>query len=370
MSPARPPKPPALFADADEINPLKLLLDLHDHALGRTAGRGRENALAELELSAAVVSWWTRWQPSMIHAAFRAGADLTDVADATGVDASDVIQRWRRWVDVQMRLDIGGRPSVDPAEVRGVERRWVRGGTMTPTRLARDVSTVAVAGIAVVVAKGRGQQSQRLRLPVGFVDGHPPAGTVRLASAAMSEGIRDPCNISRGPPCSHSVKVSPFPPDGSGFEAFVRQSAAGLLRLGNILTLDRTAAEDLAQETLIRVGLAWPRLRSDGNPVGYAQRTMTNLFLNERRRRRPTPTDKVPEIAREDSALAAVDSTAAVRQILASLPPKQRAVIALRYLADLPDDEIGRLLDCTPATVRSQLSRGLSSLRATMTAEG
>ncbi|WP_019901775.1 SigE family RNA polymerase sigma factor [Salinispora arenicola] len=166
------------------------------------------------------------------------------------------------------------------------------------------------------------------------------------------------------------MKVSPFPPDGSGFEAFVRQSAAGLLRLGNILTLDRTAAEDLAQEALIRVGLAWPRLRSDGNPVGYAQRTMTNLFLNERRRRRPTPTDRVPEIAREDSALAAADSTAAVRQILASLPPKQRAVVALRYLADLPDDEIGRLLNCSPATVRSQLSRGLSSLRATMTAEG
>jgi RNA polymerase sigma-70 factor (sigma-E family) len=166
------------------------------------------------------------------------------------------------------------------------------------------------------------------------------------------------------------VKVSPFPPDGSGFEAFLQQSTAGLLRLGNMLTLNRTAAEDLAQETLIRVGLAWSRLRSDGNPVGYAQRTMVNLFLNERRRRRPTPTDRLPEPAREDAALAAVDSTAAVRQVLASLPPKQRAAIALRYLADLPDDEIGRLLGCTPATVRSQVSRGLSSLRATMTAEG
>jgi RNA polymerase sigma-70 factor (sigma-E family) len=166
------------------------------------------------------------------------------------------------------------------------------------------------------------------------------------------------------------VKVSPFPPDGSGFEAFLQQSAAGLLRLGNMLTLNRTAAEDLAQETLIRVGLAWSRLRSDGNPVGYAQRTMVNLFLNERRRRRSSPTDRLPETADEDAALAGVDSAAAVRQILAGLPPKQRAAIALRYLADMPDDEIGRLLNCTPATVRSQVSRGLASLRATMTAEG
>lgn len=169
---------------------------------------------------------------------------------------------------------------------------------------------------------------------------------------------------------SHSMKVPALPPDGSGFDAFVRQSAAGLLRLGSILTLDRAAAEDLAQETLIRVGLAWSRVRADENPVGYAQRTMTNLFLNERRRRRPMPTDTIPEAGYEDRALAAVESTAAVRRILASLPPKQRAAIALRYVADLPDDEIGRLLNCTAATVRSQLSRGLSRLRTTMSAEG
>ncbi|NYT92600.1 SigE family RNA polymerase sigma factor [Salinispora sp. H7-4] len=166
------------------------------------------------------------------------------------------------------------------------------------------------------------------------------------------------------------MKVPALPPDGSGFEAFVRQSAAGLLRLGNILTLDRAAAEDLAQETLIRVGLAWSRVRADGNPIGYAQRTMTNLFLNERRRRRPVPTGTLPEAGYEDTALAAVESTAVVRRILASLPPKQRAAIALRYVADLPDDEIGRLLNCTPATVRSQLSRGLSRLRTTLSAEG
>ncbi len=188
--------------------------------------------------------------------------------------------------------------------------------------------------------------------------------------SAVAGEVSEPCNSAGDLPCSHSVKVPQFPPEGSGFEAFVLQSAAGLLRFGNILTLNRAAAEDLTQEALIRVGLAWSRLRSDGNPVGYAQRTMVNLFLNDRRRRRPMPTDRIPEIAREDTALAAVESTAAVRQILAGLPPKQRAAIALRYLADLPDDEIGHLLDCTPATVRSQLSRGVSSLRATMTAEG
>ncbi|MBQ0894191.1 hypothetical protein KBX37_13975 [Micromonospora sp. U56] len=123
MNPARPTEPPVRFADAEEINPFKLLLDLHDHAVVRTAAFGRDEALTELALSAAVVSWWTRWQPSVIHAALRAGADLADIADATGLDVSEVVRRWQRWVSVQTRLDIGGRPAVDPVEVRAIERR-------------------------------------------------------------------------------------------------------------------------------------------------------------------------------------------------------------------------------------------------------
>ncbi|WP_435123341.1 hypothetical protein [Micromonospora tulbaghiae] len=123
MNRARPSDPPVRFADAEEINPFQLLLDLHDHAVARTPGTGLDDVLTELALSAAVVSWWTRWQPSMIHAALLAGADLMDVAEATGLDASDVVRRWRRWADVQTRLDIGGRLSVDPVEVRAIEQR-------------------------------------------------------------------------------------------------------------------------------------------------------------------------------------------------------------------------------------------------------
>ncbi|MEV0900516.1 SigE family RNA polymerase sigma factor [Actinoplanes sp. NPDC049802] len=153
----------------------------------------------------------------------------------------------------------------------------------------------------------------------------------------------------------------------AGFETFLRESTAGLLRLGNVLTLDPAAAEDLAQETLIRVGTSWSRVRKDGNPVGYAQRTMINLFLNERRRRRAIPVATVPETAREDTALASVESSAVIRQILAGLPPQQRAAVALRYLADLPDEEIAAILGCTTGTVRSHLSRGLSTLRGRVT---
>lgn len=79
MNPGHPTEPPVRFADAKEINPFQLLLDLHDHAVALTPESGLDDVLAELALPAAVVSWWTRWQPSTIHSALRAGADLTDI---------------------------------------------------------------------------------------------------------------------------------------------------------------------------------------------------------------------------------------------------------------------------------------------------
>jgi RNA polymerase sigma-70 factor (sigma-E family) len=162
--------------------------------------------------------------------------------------------------------------------------------------------------------------------------------------------------------------MSRFP--GAEFEAYVREVSPGLLRFGHVLTLDRAEAEDLAQETLIRVGLAWSRLRRDGNPVGYAQRTMVNLFLNRRRRRPDIPVGAVHDAPREDTGFAAVEAVSGLRALLAALPPKQRAAIALRYVQDLPDDQIAELLGCTTQTVRSQISRGLAALRANLPTEG
>lgn len=107
-------------------------LDLHDHAVARTQESGREDVLVELALSAAVLPWWTRWQPSVIHPALRAGADLTDIARAIGLDASEVIRRWRRWADVQTRLDISG--------VRPWTRRGADPGPPGPGRVVHSVN--------------------------------------------------------------------------------------------------------------------------------------------------------------------------------------------------------------------------------------
>jgi hypothetical protein len=114
---------PTRFDKAEKINPFQLLIGLHDHALSRSPDPAPDGALAELALAAAVTAWWGRWQPMTIHAALWAGATVTDVAVATGLDESEVVRRWTRWTDTQTTLVIAECPSVDPDEVRTICQR-------------------------------------------------------------------------------------------------------------------------------------------------------------------------------------------------------------------------------------------------------
>ncbi|MDQ1465120.1 MAG: hypothetical protein QOC73_2061 [Actinomycetota bacterium] len=155
------------------------------------------------------------------------------------------------------------------------------------------------------------------------------------------------------------------------FEEFVSEAGRGLLRFAHVLTLERFSAEDLTQDTLVRVGLAWSRVRPDGNPVAYSRKTMVNLFLNGRRRARELPSGSASDVAdttpsrasTTDPAMNQVDDAQLVRELLRRLSPKQRSAVALRYLLDLPDSEIAAWLGCSEPTVRSQISRGLATMR-------
>ena len=105
-------------------------------------------------------------------------------------------------------------------------------------------------------------------------------------------------------------------------------------------------------------------MRSDGQVDAYARRTLVNVFLNERRRRRGERAlvarlGALPQARDPGSGL----DLAEARRLLDVLPPKQRAAVALRYVVDLDDDAIADALGCTPSTVRSQIARALESLR-------
>ncbi len=150
-----------------------------------------------------------------------------------------------------------------------------------------------------------------------------------------------------------------------GFDAFVREAGPGLLRFAHALTGERAAAEDLFQETVLRVGLAWQRVSTDGNAVGYTRRAMVNTFLSARRHRHPSPAPYDHDVAdpRGETGFGRNDDLDDLKHRLDALPAQQRAAIAMRYLLDLPDAQIADVLRCGEGAVRSYISRGLKTLR-------
>jgi RNA polymerase sigma-70 factor (sigma-E family) len=151
------------------------------------------------------------------------------------------------------------------------------------------------------------------------------------------------------------------------FIEFATAQRTALLRMARLLTAgDDAAAEDLVQTTLTRLYVHWPRVRRAGNPVGYARTSLTHAFVDERRRaytRRETPTDTIAERpTHEDDQ----DLAHAVLAALATLAPRQRAVVVLRHFLDLDIVETARVLGCTTGTVKSQNSKALDRLRSTL----
>jgi RNA polymerase sigma-70 factor (sigma-E family) len=162
----------------------------------------------------------------------------------------------------------------------------------------------------------------------------------------------------------------PEPDLGSrDFGEFVSGILPALLRFGHVLTGSPQEAEDLVQEALAKSLRRWRRVSAD-DPVAYVRRVMVNTHLTRWRRwSSRVRLGEVPEIAADDARLSRSQEWDALRRALAQLPSRQRAVLVLRYLDDLPDAAIAALLGCQPGTVRSQASRGLAALRPLLTAE-
>jgi RNA polymerase sigma-70 factor (sigma-E family) len=147
---------------------------------------------------------------------------------------------------------------------------------------------------------------------------------------------------------------------GNGFEAFAGEVARPLFRAAVLLTGDWHLAEDLVQESLARIYRVWPV--SVEHPHSYARAVLMRTFLSARRRRSAgeRPTGAVPETP-------VTDGDAALRRTLLdalqTLPPRDRAVLVLRYLADQSVAEVARELGKSPGAVRIAAMRALARLR-------
>jgi RNA polymerase sigma-70 factor (sigma-E family) len=148
------------------------------------------------------------------------------------------------------------------------------------------------------------------------------------------------------------------------FVAYVAASSAYLRSTAFVLCGDWHRADDLLQVTFLKLYRVWPRLVRRGELDGYARRMVVRAFLSENRRKwrsrehLPGELPDGPAAPESDHA-----QRLSVRAALDGVPPKQRAVLVLRYWNDLSVDETAAALGCAAGTVKSQSARGLATLR-------
>jgi len=158
------------------------------------------------------------------------------------------------------------------------------------------------------------------------------------------------------------------------FEGFAAEVSDTLLRTGYLMTGDARDSEDLVQETFLRVARRWNQVRSMDHPAAYARRILINLVLQDAERRSRQEAELAQQHTRIDAAdqcaaraLRHVEDIAEFRWALAQLTVRQRAVLVLRYWADLPVREVADILGSSRGTVTGTASRAADRLAEILT---
>jgi RNA polymerase sigma factor (sigma-70 family) len=143
---------------------------------------------------------------------------------------------------------------------------------------------------------------------------------------------------------------------------------ASLRTLAYVTCGDWHTAEDAVANALARLYPRWDRLE---RPDLYAQTMVYRAAIDETRRswrRERSAGDALPDVAQPDPA-DVTGERLRVRTALMAVPPKQRAVLYLRYYVGLDVEAAAEVLDCHAGTVKSQTARGLRRLRELLAAE-
>ena len=149
------------------------------------------------------------------------------------------------------------------------------------------------------------------------------------------------------------------PRDVAAFTDFADAHAANLFRTAYLVVGEHQLAEDLVQEALVKTYVAWPRIRDHDKATSYARRVVVTTAISWRRRRsfHERPQQALPETSAADP-VDGVGLRDGLWHELASLPPRQRAAIVLRYYEDLSESRTAEVMGCSVGTVKSQVSAG------------
>lgn len=150
------------------------------------------------------------------------------------------------------------------------------------------------------------------------------------------------------------------------FDDFFRATWPRLFRTAYAVAGDAASAEDALQAAYARAFARWRHVSSADHPEAYVRRMVVNEILGARRRgwwKRERPqVDIEPAGAHDGPELGVVEKDAVWAAVL-ELPPRQRAVVVLRYYEDLSEEQIAEVLGCSRGTVKSQASAALTNLR-------
>jgi RNA polymerase sigma-70 factor (sigma-E family) len=149
------------------------------------------------------------------------------------------------------------------------------------------------------------------------------------------------------------------------FDAFVRGSITALTRFGRLLTANDARGQDVVQEALARCYLRWRRGSPPDDPMAYVRRAMVNAHASWWRRiaTREHGGEFPASLAQPGDRHADTDLRVTVWAALSALPPRQRAVVVLRYYEGLTEAETATVLGCAVGTVKSQCAKALGKLR-------
>lgn len=149
------------------------------------------------------------------------------------------------------------------------------------------------------------------------------------------------------------------------FDEFVAARWPRLVRAAVLLGCGSHEAEDVTQTALTRCLVGWSKVRRADDRDAYVYRVLVNTFTDTRRRRwrGEQPTEHLPEVVTADGTRDVIVRDA-VDRALAKLSADQRTAVVLRYYANLTEVQMAAVLDVAPGTVKSRLSRALSTLAA------
>jgi RNA polymerase sigma-70 factor (sigma-E family) len=157
------------------------------------------------------------------------------------------------------------------------------------------------------------------------------------------------------------------PDRDAGYTGFVTANWDRYLRVARLLTGDPHDAEELLQDSLVKLYLRWSRVSSRGDAAAYLHRMLVNGNISWWRRRRRE--HLVAQVGEPPAVPSPTDHGGPLKDALRRLPHRQRAVVVLRHYADLTEREVAAALGCSVGTVKSQHSRALHKLRELITVD-